>query len=356
MFDEGCMMKHTSTERNPQRVSAALLTLILFTASPLPLVAEELTRTDFVLGTACTIRLLEGGTQATLQEAFSRLQAIEHRMSANKDGTEIAAVNEQAGKKPVKVSDDTFSVISRALEFAKLSGGAFDPSVGPLVKLWNIGSGNEKVPAKSAITAALSLVDWRKVELDPQAKTVLLKQPGMRLDLGAIAKGYAADVVASILEKHKVKAAVVDLGGNVLVFGAKKDKSPWRVGVQDPESSRGEYLGIVTGTQMTVVTSGVYERYFMENGVRYHHILSTATGFPIENGLLSVTIIARSSIDADALSTSLFALGIEKGMEMLRQFPGVYAIFIDEAHKVYLSPGAGKVFTLTNKKYSLSEK
>lgn len=320
------------------------------------LYAEELSKTDFVLGTVCTIRLIDGGSNATLDEAFSRLRSIEDHMSANKDDSEISRISAMAGKGPVKVSEDTFYVISKALEYARLTNGAFDPSVGPLVRLWNIGNGDEKVPPEKEILAAKSLVDWRQVVLAANTRKVFLKKPGMRLDLGAIAKGYAADEVEKILADHKVKAAIVDLGGNIFVFGGKKDKSPWRVGIQNPESARGEYLGIVTGGQMTVVTSGVYERYFFENGRRYHHILSTQTGFPVDNGLVSVSIVSKSSIDADALSTSLFILGIEKGMEFLRQFPDTYAVFIDKDNKVYLSPGAGKVFTLQDKDYQLAEK
>jgi len=184
---------------------------------------------------------------------------------------------------------------------------------------------------------------------------VRLKSPGMRLDLGAIAKGYSADEVASICERHRVKAAVVDLGGNVLVYGAKKDGSPWRVGVQDPKSDRGEYLGLVTGKNMTVVTSGIYERFFIENGVRYHHILDTKTGYPATNGLVSVSIVAERSIDADGLSTSVFALGLENGMKLVKSLPGVNAIFVDDKNRVFLSPGANKIFSLTNKDYTLSE-
>ncbi|MCX8012779.1 MAG: FAD:protein FMN transferase, partial [Rectinema sp.] len=190
--------------------------------------------------------------------------------------------------------------------------------------------------------------------MDSAAQTVFLRRPGMRLDLGAIAKGYAADEIAQILANHKVKAAIIDLGGNILAFGAKKDKSPWRIGIQDPESERGEYLGIVTGPQMTVVTSGVYERFFIENGTRYHHILSTRTGWPVDNGLLSVSIVSKRSIDADALSTSLFILGMEKGLALLKNFADTYAIFIDKDHKVYLSPGAEKIFTLISKTYRLA--
>jgi thiamine biosynthesis lipoprotein len=331
------------------------LAAVLFFSACAPRAQGEVSRTDYVLGTVCSIRLIDGGSTKTTDEIFGRLRQIEDRMSANKDGTEIAAVNAAAGGAPVKVSADTFYVISKALEYAKLTQGGFDPTVGPLVKLWNIGSEGAKVPPKDAIAAAVRLIDYRKVEMDPTGLTVRLKSPGMRLDLGAIAKGYSADEIASICQRHRVKAAVVDLGGNVLVFGAKKDGSAWRVGVQDPKSDRGDYLGLVTGKSMTVVTSGIYERFFIENGVRYHHILDTKTGYPVNNGLVSVSIVAERSIDADGLSTSVFALGLENGMKLVKSLPGVYAIFVDDKARVYLSPGANKIFSLTSKDYTLSE-
>ena len=329
---------------------------ILFFSACAPRAQGEISRTDYVLGTVCSVRLIEGGSAKTNDEIFERLRQIEDRMSANKEGTEIAAVNAAAGgASPVKVSADTFYVISKALEYAKLTQGGFDPTVGPLVKLWNIGSEGAKVPPREAIAAAVKLIDYRKVELDPKNLTVRLKSPAMRLDLGAIAKGYSADEIAAICGRHRVKAAVIDLGGNVLVYGAKKDGSPWRVGVQDPKSDRGEYLGLVTGKGMTVVTSGIYERFFIENGVRYHHILDTKTGYPVSNNLVSVSIIAERSVDADGLSTSVFALGLENGMKLVKSLPGIYAIFVDDKNRVFLSPGANKIFSLTNKDYALSE-
>jgi len=335
---------------------AAALLFAAGTIAGSSLYAEELSRTDFVLGTVCTVRFIDGGNNAALDEAFARLRTIEEHMSANRDDSELSRVNAMAGKEPVKVSEDTFYVISKALDYARLTNGGFDPSVGPLVKLWNMGNGGEKVPPAKNILAAKALVDWRQIVLDATTRKVFLKKPGMALDLGAIAKGYAADEIEKILLNHKVKAAVIDLGGNIFVFGSKKDKSPWRVGIQNPDSTRGEFLGIVAGGQMTVVTSGVYERYFIENAKRYHHILDPKTGFPVDNGLVSVSVVSKSSIDADALSTSLFVLGIEKGMEFLRQFPDTYAVFIDKDNRVYLSPGAGKVFTLQDKNYQLAEK
>ena len=332
----------------------AFAAVLVFTACA-PAAQSEISRTDFVLGTVCSIRIIEGGSAKTTDEIFQRLRQIEDRMSANKDGTEIAAVNASAGGKAVKVSEDTFYVISKAVEYAGLAGGAFDPTVGPLVKLWNIGNEGAHVPQKGDIASALRLIDYRKVELDRKALTVRLAAPGMKLDLGAIAKGYSADEVARILDKYKVKSAIVDLGGNVLVYGKKKDGTAWRVGVQDPHSDRGEYIGLVTGNAMTVVTSGIYERFFIQDGRRYHHILDTKTGFPVDNGLVSVSIITESSIRADALSTTIFALGLENGMKLVKTMPDVHAVFIDDKNRVYLSPGTNKLFAITNSSYFLSE-
>lgn len=335
---------------------ALLASSILLSCSP-----SETSRTDFVLGTVCTIRIVEGprktAAEKALEACFARLREIEDEMSANKDGTELAKINESAGGAALRVTDDLSYVIGKALEYARLTDGAFDPSVGPLVKLWGIGTEAARVPSRSEIEAAKRLIDWRQVELDPTAKTVRLGMAGMRLDLGAIAKGYAADEMRRILIAASVKAAIVDLGGNIYAVGQKRAKASWRIGVQvpNPAAPRGEYLGIVEGSDFTVVTSGVYERYFEEGGKRYHHILDTRTGYPADSGLVSVTVVANSSIDADGLSTSLFALGREKGMALAAKLPGVNVVMVDEAGKVYLSRGASKVFSLTSKDYALAD-
>lgn len=320
-----------------------------------PASRDPLRGSEYVLGTICTISLLDGGSEAALQSVFARLREIEARMSANREGTEISAINERSGKSPVRVSPDTLLVIKKALEYARLSDGAFDPTIGPVVKLWNIGLEGQRVPGNREIEDALPLVDWRSVVLDERASTVFLPKVGMRLDLGAIAKGYAADETARILAERKVRAAVVDLGGNVLVFGKKADGSLWRVGVQNPFNDRGDYLGIMNMPAGTVVTSGVYERFFEQDGKRYHHILDTRTGRPVESGLVSVTVVAPSSIDADALSTTLFVLGRARGLALVKTLPGVEAVFVDEGRRLYLSPGASKAFNLTDKGFTFAE-
>lgn len=316
---------------------------------------EPLRRSEYVLGTVCTVSLLDGGSRETLDAVFARLREIEARMSANREGTEIAAVNAAAGEAPVRVSPDTFFVVRKALEYARLSGGAFDPTIGPVVKLWNIGMEGERIPEDREIAAALSLVNWRLVELDDRDSTVFLPRKGMRLDLGAIAKGYAADEASRILGERGERAAIVDLGGNILVYGAKPDGSLWRIGVQNPFNDRGEYIGVVTLAGGTVVTSGVYERYFERNGKRYHHILDTRTGRPVETDLVAVSVIASSSIDADGLSTTLFALGREKGLALAKTLPGVEAIYIDQGKRLYLSAGASKAFSISDDGFTLSE-
>ena len=178
----------------------------------------------------------------------------------------------------------------------------------------------------------------------------------MRLDLGAIAKGYAADEVERILLASHVKAAVVDLGGNIKVVGRKPDGSAWRVGIQNPFDERGSYIGIANlEGGYTVVTSGIYERYFIGgDGRHYHHIFSSETGYPVDNGLVSVTVICRSSMEADGLSTTLFSLGLEDGMAFAETLEGVEAIFIDAERNVYPTTGATSLFTLTDTSFTMA--
>ncbi len=312
-------------------------------------------RTEHVIGTLCRVDLMEKGSNAAYREIFDRLRTIEEELSANKEGTELDAVNRAAGVAPVAVGADMMAVAKKAVRYAELSGGAFDPTIGPLVKLWNIGSPEARIPSADEIRSALALVGWRDLVIDEAAGTLYLKRPGMRLDFGAIAKGFAADAVAEILARRRIPRAVIDLGGNVLVWGVKKDGSRWRVGVQDPSGLRGSHIGIVSIPAKTLVTSGIYERYFEEDGKRYHHILSTRDGYPISNGLISVTIVADRSVDADGLSTSAFALGWEKGKALVESIPGAEAIFVWEDLSVRTTDGIAKDFKLGDERYRLVE-
>jgi thiamine biosynthesis lipoprotein len=331
-----------------KQITVLLILCFLFSVS---CVQQETSRTDFALGTVCSITLFEKGQKNIYDEIFSRIREIENLMSVNIDTSDVSRINAAAGIEPVQVQEDTFKVIERAIYFAELSGGAFDVSVGPLVSLWNI-SGQARVPSQKEIDETLPLINWRNIELDTQTKSVYLSRRGMALDLGGIAKGYAADEAAKIIKKHKINRAKIDLGGNIIMIGTRSDKNPWKVGIQNPGENRGSIIGVLQIHEQTVVTSGVYERNFEEDGKFYHHLLSTTEGYPVNNGLLSVTIIADVSTDADALSTAVFVLGYEKGLSLLKNYRGAQAVFVFEDKNVIAASGVD--FTLTDKTYSMA--
>jgi thiamine biosynthesis lipoprotein len=332
-------------------VLCALIPVVILSACA-PAIPSE---SELVLGTVCTITLYERGNSALYQRIFSRFRDIEDKMSANKAGTELDAINKNAGIGPVTVHEDTFDVIAMALRYAEISGGAFDPTVGPLVQLWGIALDNPHVPAQEEIDAVLPLINWRDVVLDPQAHTVFLMRSGMQLDLGGIAKGYAADEAVRIIRAAGIPRAIINLGGNVYAFGIKKDKSLWRIGVQDPLGERDSSFGFVSIQNKTLVTSGVYERFFEQDGEYYHHILSTRDGYPARTGLLSVTIIADRSIDADALSTAVFVMGYEQGQALLESLDTVDALFVFEDGSIRGTDNAIRTFTLTNTLFSVEK-
>ena len=311
-----------------------------------------------LLGTLCKITTW-GPAEKAVSAAFERIAEIDARMSTNKDDSEVARVNAAAGSGPVAVSPDTFTVIREALAISRLGGGRFDLTVGPLVKLWGIGTEDARVPSPTEIAGALALVGWRDVALSETDGTVFLRRSGMAIDLGAIAKGYAADEVVAVLAAKGVKAAVVDLGGNVLTLGAKPDGSPWRIGLQDPDPAvpRGSHIGLLefTGSR-SVVTSGTYERFFVSDGTRYHHILDTTTGWPVENGLVAVTIVTDRSIVADGYSTLVFALGLERGRALVQASGGtIEAIFFTSKFEVFATAGIRGNLRLSDDRWQLKD-
>ena len=298
-------------------------------------------RTGFALGTLVQVRAYAQGEQAdeAVREAFARIEEVEALMSANVPSSDVAAVNRKAGGLPTRVAGDTLYVVKRAREYGDLSHGRFDAAIGPLVRLWGIGTDRAKVPSPEEIAAARSLVDYRDVEVNESAGTVRLRKAGMALDLGAIAKGFAADRAAEALVKRGVKSAFIDLGGNILVVGSRPDGSPWRVGIQDPWSERGATFAVVPVRNMAVVSSGIYERFFEQGGRRYHHIIDPDTGYPAETGIVSATVLARHAVDADALSTTVFLLGPSDGMKLITRLAGVEAVVVTDDRQVIISPG-----------------
>lgn len=312
----------------------------------------------YLLGTILNVAIHDTGYQAELiDHVFERVAEIESKMSTSTsdyDETELLEVNRAAGSEPVQVSEDTYGVLEKALSFSQLTDGAFDLTIWPLVTLWGIGTDAARVPSPEEIATARRLVDYTAVELLPDRR-VFLPEAGMGVDVGAIAKGYAADEAARILRETGVKHALLDFGGNIMLIGSKPDGSPWRIGVQRPDGERSSFIGVLSLTDQSVVTSGPYERFFVQDGVRYHHIMDAATGYPAENGLNQVTIITPRSIEADALSTACYVLGLRPGLALIESRPDVEAIFVTDDHRVYLTSGIGETFELTDSDFSLAE-
>lgn len=275
-------------------------------------------RTQTAMDTLCTVNAFEDGTKKLYDEIFERLAQIEKEFSATLPDSEISQINSMAGISAVQTNEEVLNVMDFALKTAWISDGAFTPAAGPLVDLWGINTDHQRIPSQAEINKALELVDFGCVGLSRDS--VFLRKAGMKVNLGGIVKGFAADEVCKILKKHNVKKAVVDLGGNIYVYGKKSDGSKWTVGIKNPDSPSSAPLLRLCINENSVVTSGSYERFFEADGKKYHHIFDPATGFPADYGIVSATVISPSSIAADALSTATFVLGVEKSFKLLDKF------------------------------------
>ena len=316
---------------------------------------DPLSRTELFMGTVVKISLYDNQNEAILTEAFDRIEEIESLVSINEadSQSELDKVNASAGIEAVKVSETTFNIVEKGIEFSKLSNGSFDITVGPLVKLWSIGLEGAKVPTLDEINSVLPLIDYTDVELNKDDSTIFLKNSGMIIDLGSIAKGYAADEVSKILTENNVTSAIIDLGGNVYAHGIKPSGDDWKIGIQNPFNDRGSILGVLEVKDKTVVTSGIYERYLEDDGTKYHHLLDPKTGYPFDNEIVGISIIADKSVDADALSTTTFSKGLVDGFNFIESLDNVDAIFIDKDYNVYLTDGI-KNFEIDNSDFKLS--
>lgn len=336
--------------------AAAIVVFVLFTAAAGGLCApseEKTSEASFLFDTVCTITLYGKAPASHFVDVFSRMEEIESRLDLYDEESALSELNRHAGMGPVAVPEELFEVVKHGIAYSRLTGGAFDITIGPVQQLWDIGGDSPEVPDSADLEAALSLVDFRKVIFFEHGKRILLESRGMMIDLGGIAKGYAADQAAKLLRDLGHRRALVNFGGNLVALGTRPDDTPWRIGIQHPDRSRGDTIGIVEVTDATVVTSGKYERFFEQDGTRYHHILDTTTGYPVENGVASVTIITGSSMKADALSTAVFTLGLEAGLELVNGFDGVEAVIVTENDEIYLSKGIGDDFSLVDTRFKV---
>ena len=290
-------------------------------------------RSALLLDTVVTVTLY-GGEEALIEECFHKCREYELIFSRTHPDSELYALNATGS---MEVSEDLLRVIRAALEYCRVSNGAFDITMGGVSELYAFSSDDPRVPEGGELAEAVSHVGYENVLVE--GNRVTLRDPEAVLDLGAIAKGYIADRLAEFLREQGVESALIDLGGNILCVGSKPGGSAYRVGLQYPFRERKETIAVVEVRDLSVVTSGVYERSFEEGGVLYHHILDPDTGLPVKSDLLAVSILSPRSVDGDALSTVCFALGLEKGLELINSLEGVYAAFVTEDMQLHYSAG-----------------
>lgn len=299
---------------------------------------EYISDTAFKLNTIVTINIYDSTDTTLLKETLALCDKYEKLFSRTMESSELYQLNH--GTLPKKqdafiISDETSELLSKALEYSRLSDGGFDLTIEPISSIWDFTSEEKKVPTDSEITNILPLVNYKNLILD--GNLVQFKQKGMGIDLGAIAKGYIADRMKDFLISKGIKSATINLGGNVLCIGNKPDGTPFNVGIQKPFANRNETISTINISDKSVVSSGIYERFFEKNNKFYHHILNPKTGYPYDNSLVSVTIISDKSVDGDGLSTTCFALGLEKGMKLINSLPDTEALFITDDYKLHYS-------------------
>ena len=281
--------------------------------------AEPISETRLLLDTYCTVSIHEPQDREILSKALDLCAEYEKLLSISVEGSDVWRINHGWGE-PVTVAPQTAEIIRAGLEYGELSGGMFDITIGRLTTLWDF-TGKSGVPAEPDIISARDTVDYRQVIID--GDMVQLTNPEAWIDLGGIAKGYIADKVAEFLREKGVRAAVVDLGGNIVVVGQKADGSRWNVGITKPFSERNDLIGIVETSEASVVSSGVYERRFEQDGIIYHHILDPNTGKPVDSGVTGVTVVSDSSMAGDALSTMILLLGRDRAGAVIDEVPGI---------------------------------
>lgn len=292
--------------------------------------------------TLISIHVYDTADKTVVNDCLILCEKYENMLSKTIEGSDVYNINHAKGEW-VKVDPDTVELIREALTYSELTQGAFDITIAPVSELWNVTNGGGMIPEPQAVEEALQLVDYKAVQIEDDK--VRLTNEKAEIDLGGIAKGYIADKLKELLVSRGIHSAQINLGGNIAVIGEKKDKTLWNIGIQKPFAQAGEVAGSVTVKDKSVVTSGIYERYFQQGDKIYHHIMDATTGAPSESDLASATIIGDSSTQADALSTCCILLGSERAMELIESIDKVEAILITRDGEILTSKNA--VFTAT---------
>jgi thiamine biosynthesis lipoprotein len=320
---------------------------LLFSCGPAKEKLYKETRTSMYTIVSITVSSdSEEKAKTAIDKAFNELDRLAGLLNFYSEDSEVSMINKNAGDKPVKVSPETLEIIEKALYVADNTEGAFDITVGPLVRLWDFQ--NKILPDEKIIKEGLKLVGYKNVIVDKEKSTVFLKTKGVQIDLGGIIKGYAADKAVDVLKKNGIKSGIVAIAGDIKTFGKRPDGKLWKVGIQNPRFNppttplekggfSDEILATVELSDMAISTSGDYERFFIKDGKRYHHLLNPKTGYPVY-GYQSVTVITKDAAFADAFATGIFILGNQKGMDALKKL-GFDGVIVDKDGKILVTEG-----------------
>ena len=302
--------------------------------------SQPIKKSSFLLDTIVTVQIYDSDDESILNEAIELIKYYELIFSRSNEKSELYRLNHgllaHEGLN-YTISDELADVLSYGIKYGNLSNGYFDITIAPILSLWDFKAENPVLPSDDKLNEAIPLVGYKNMTL--VGNNLTFKNQAIEIDLGGIAKGYIADRIKDYLLEKSVESAMINLGGNVLCLGSKPDGSPFNIGIQMPYADRNETIAAMEISDMSVVSSGIYERFITINDKSYHHILNPKTGYPFENNLISVSIISPYSVDGDGLSTTTFALGLEKGMELIESLPDTYAIFITDDYKLHYTKG-----------------
>lgn len=267
--------------------------------------------------------------------AIAETKRIENQISDWIPTTPISAINKNAGIKPVKVDDEVFGLVERALKISHVTEGAFDISYASMDRIWKFDGSMKEMPTPEAIKKSVAKIGWKKVLLDPKEKTIFLKEEGMKLGLGGIGQGYIADKVKELLFSKGCTSGIINVSGDINAWGKQPDGKPWSVGIVNP-MNKNKVFATFPLEDSSVETSGSYEKYVTFNGKRYSHIIDPRTGYPA-TGIVSVSVFAKQTEVADALATGIFVLGVEVGLDLANQIKGIGCIIVDDKGAVHAS-------------------
>ena len=349
------MTKHKKIIVMLSAVLAIIIAILLFLWIRFGQKAQSYECTNFAMGTYVQQTVYGKNREAAAKEAAKQIGTLENLISWRIEDSDITKLNNASGIDWVKLDPKTIALLQKSLDVAKKSDGAFDPTVLPITSLWNFDGEKPQLPSKTDINKFVQYVDYNNLRVNTTDSTASLKLHYMAADLGAIGKGAACDEVVAAYKKAGADCGIVAVGGSVGVFGTKSDRSPWHIAVRDPATTdeKSESMGTIDLTSGFISTSGPYEKNFTQNDVLYHHLLNPKTGYPENNGLISVTVVCDNGALSDALSTACFVLGKDKGMALLNEY-GACGVFIDNKSKVYVTENLKNEFKIATTRYTYS--